>query len=417
MRGLQTHQRREEIALPGTRVAVNLAGVSHRDIARGDLLALPGQQRPTDLLDVRLRLIPEAPGPLEQNTRLDLFVGAAEVHCRVTLLDRDTIAPGEAGWLQLRLDRPIAVARGDRYILRQPSPSRTLGGGRVVDTQPPRHRRFRPEVIAALESLARGTPADLLRRALADGQPQSWAALIKASGLAPATAAEALGELIHEEQVMLLGPKDETTSWQPNVERKSNHLITLPPGHLVISAAGWAMLTDKLATALGGYHRRYPLRLGMPREELRSRLKLSGEGLDALLGATTEQISAHAGSVRLATHRPTPTADQQRAMQRLLAAFATTPNSPPALDLEPELLGWLFEQGRLVRVNDDVAFLPTTYQAMVAWVRDQINATGSVTVAQFRDQFGSTRKYALALLEHLDDRKITRRAGDARTLY
>ena len=148
----------------------------------------------------------------------------------------------------------------------------------------------------------------------------------------------------------------------------------------------------------------------------RSRLKLSGEALDAVLGAA-EQISIHAGGVRLATHRPTLTAGQQRATQQLLAAFATTPNSPPALDLDPELLGWLIEQGTLVRVSDDVAFLTTTYRAMVAWVRDQISAAGSVTVAQFRDQFGSSRKYALALLEHLDERKITRRAGDARTLY
>jgi selenocysteine-specific elongation factor len=413
VRGLQTHQHREEIALPGTRVAVNLAGVSHHDIARGDLLALPSQLRPTDLLDVRLRLLPEAPGPLEQNMRLDLFVGAAEVPCRVTLLDRTEIAPGEIGWLQLRLERPIAVARGDRYILRQPSPSRTLGGGRVVDTQPPRHRRFRPEVIAALESLARGTPADLLRRALADGQPQAWAALLKASGLAPATAIDALSELIGMGEAMILETKESRMEDGGSIL----HPPSSAPSAWVISAAGWAALTDKLATALGAYHRRYPLRAGMPREELRSRLKLSGEGLDAVLGAAAEQISIHAGSVRLATHRPTLTAGQQRATQQLLAAFATTPNSPPALDLDPELLGWLIEQGTLVRVSDDVAFLSTTYRAMVAWVRDQISAAGSLTVAQFRDQFGSSRKYALALLEHLDERKITRRTGDARTLY
>jgi selenocysteine-specific elongation factor len=159
--------------------------------------------------------------------------------------------------------------------------------------------------------------------------------------------------------------------------------------------------------------------MGMPREELRSRLKLSGEGLDAaLVAASSEELAvAQMGSVRLADHTPTLAPNQERAAQQLLAAFAAAPYSPPAPDLEPELLGWMVEQGKIVRVSDDVAFLPTTYDEMIAWVRGQIAAAGSITVAQFRDRFGSSRKYALAVLEHLDERKITRRAGDARVLY
>ncbi|MEO7910806.1 MAG: selenocysteine-specific translation elongation factor, partial [Roseiflexaceae bacterium] len=205
VRGLQTHQRKEEIALPGTRVAVNLAGVSHHDLARGDILALPGRMRPAELLDARLRLVADAPRPIRQNDRLDLFVGAAETPCRITLLDSDELRPGHSGWVQLRLDRPIAVARGDRYILRQPSPSHTIGGGQIVDLNPPRHRRFRPETSAALEALARGRPADLLLRALDDGQPHEWAALLKASGLPVGAAGEALSELIGEAKVIVLG--------------------------------------------------------------------------------------------------------------------------------------------------------------------------------------------------------------------
>jgi selenocysteine-specific elongation factor len=410
VRGLQTHQQKEDVALPGTRVAVNLAGVSHHELARGDVLTPPGRLRPTDLLDVRLRLIPAAPAPLVQNMRLDLFVGAAETPCRVTLLDRDELAPGEEGWLQLRLARPIALARGDRYILRQPSPSHTIGGGQVVDTHPPRHRRFRPEVIAALESLARGAPADLLLHALDDGQPHEWVALLKASGLPVSAATEAIEELVAEEKIIMLGQGDS--------EAASSLPFSLSP-LLLISAGGWAALRDKLTTALRGYHRRYPLRMGMPREELRSRLRLSGEGLEALLTTAVAQgiAATHEGSVRLAEHTPTLSPEQDRAVRRLLEAFATTPYSPPALDIEPELLGWLVEQGKIVRVGADVAFLPETYSAMIEWVRSQIGATGGVTVAQFRDRFGSSRKYALALLEYLDERKITRRIGDARVLY
>jgi selenocysteine-specific elongation factor len=416
VRGLQTHQRKEEIALPGSRVAVNLAGVSHHDLARGDMLALPGRLHPVELLDARLRLVPDAPRPLKQNDRLDLFVGAAETLCRVTLLDSEALRPGESGWVQLRLDRPIAVARGDRYILRQPSPSRTIGGGRVVDVSPARHRRFRPEVSLALESLARGRPADLLLRALDDGQPHDWPALLAASGLPEGAASEALAELVSEAKVVVLGDKE--TRRQGDTEAVSALLRSVSP-LLLVSAKAWPTLVEKLTTALRGYPRRYPLRSGMPREELRSRLKLKGDALEAVLATAVAQgyAAIHESSIGTPDFAPTLAADQANIVQRLLEAYRAAPYSPPAPAVEPELLGWLLEQGQIIRVAPDVAFLPQTYTEMIDWVRAQIGASGSVTVAEFRDRFGSSRKYALALLEHLDERKVTRRQGDARVLY
>ena len=420
VRGLQTHNARQEQALPGTRVAVNLAGVSHHDLQRGDVLARPGLLRPTDLLDVQVRVVAAAPRPITQNMALDLFVGASEVPCRATVLDKEALLPGDEGWLQLRLDRPIAAARGDRYIVRQPSPSLTIGGGQVVDAHPPRHRRFRAEVITTLESLARGTPADLLRRSLADNMPHAWAALLKASGLSDSAAQEGLAELIEHGEVVLLDDegrrtKDETANRQSPIE---NHLVTQSSGHLV-TKKGWESLQEKLTAAVRSYHRRFPLRSGMPREELRSRLKLDGPALDAVLDAAEAQstVATREASVRLADFTPTPTPEQQRMVQRLLKEFAAAPRTPPAPDLEPELLNWLLDQGELVRVAPDVAFLPKTYAEFTEWVQQHIRESGSVTVAQFRDHFGASRKYALALLEHLDERKITRRVGDARVLY
>src|SRR6185503_17094019 len=131
--------------------------------------------------------------------------------------------------------------------------------------------------------------------------------------------------------------------------------------------------------------RRYPLRGGMPREELRSRLRLSGDGLDAVLATAVAQglAAAHDSSVRLADHTPALAPEQERVVQRLLDAFRAAPYSPPAPDVEPELLGWLAEQCKIVRVAPDVAFLPQIYAEMVGWVRDQIGRAGSVTVAEF----------------------------------
>lgn len=419
VRGLQSHNAKLEQALPGSRVAVNLSGVSHHQLRRGDVLARPGALRPTSLVDVQARLVADAPRPLTQNMPLDLFVGAAEVACRVTLLDREELAPGESGWLQLRLDQPIAVARGDRYILRQPSPSLTLAGGQVIDPHPPRHRRFRAEVITTLESLARGTPADLLRRTLADGVPHAWSELVAASGLSAEVAQEGLAKLIEREEVVFLGDEGRRAKDEQAHTCDDTLQINRQSSNFLVTVGGWNALREKLTTAVRGYHRRFPLRAGMPREELRSRLKLSGPALDGVLAAAVAQglAVAHEASVRLPEFQPTPTPEQQREVQRLLQAFRAAPYTPPAPELEPELLNWAFEQNKLVRVAPDVAFLPETYAELVAWVQEQTRDGGSVTVAQFRDRFGTSRKYALALLEHLDERRVTRRVGDARVRY
>ena len=390
VRGVQTHQQKSEVALPGSRVAVNLSGISHHEIARGNLLAYPGTRSPADRIDVRVRLT----AGLAQNAALELFVGAAQTLCRATLLDREELAAGEQGWLQLRLVTPVAVARGDRYILRTPSPSRTIGGGVIVDTHPARHRRFRPEVLARLESLARGTPADLLRPALADNLPHTFAELLAASGLDEQLGREGLHALASE--VITLGEGGART--------------------VFISPTGLATLREKLAQALAGYHRRYPLRQGMPREDARSRLKISAAAFEALLFSSSDVVRTDERVVWLPDHSPQPDQTQARQVRNLLAEFAASPYAPPTPKIDAELLAYLVEQNQLVRVAEDVVFLAEPYAEMLAWVRDQI-ASGSLTVAAMRDRFRTSRKYALALLEHLDERKITRRVGDTREAY
>ncbi|HMP42937.1 MAG TPA: selenocysteine-specific translation elongation factor [Roseiflexaceae bacterium] len=401
VRGLQTHQQKVESALPGTRVAVNLAGISHHDLARGDLLALPGQLRPTERIDVQLRVISGATRPIVQNARLDLFVGAAEVACRITLLDRDELLPGEESWAQLRLERPIAVMRGDRYVVRLPSPSETLGGGRILDPHPARHRRFRAEVSAALAALARGTPADLLLQTLADGRPQPFEQLLRTSGLDASTAAAAGQQLCEAQQLVPLAlDAAGTPTW-------------------LIATAGWERLHQALRQHVGDYHTRFPLRATMPREELRSRLALSAAAFDVVITVLSGHgVLGNAGSgIRLSGFQPAPTPAQRDQIDAWLAACRSTPYSPPAPEFAPDLQAWLIEQGLVVRIAPDILFTDSAYTEMLAWVNRQLEQHGSLTVAQFRDRFGSSRKYALAVLEYLDARRITRRDGDSRVAY
>ena len=409
VRGLQSHQQKLERALPGNRVAVNLAGVAHTDVVRGDLLIRPGALTITELVDIRLRLVSDLDQPLVQNAPLELFVGAAQTLCRATLLDSATLGAGESDWVQLRLAQPLALARGDRYIVRQPSPSRTVGGGVVIDPHPPRHRRFRPEVSIRLAALARGTPADLLRPAFEKAGPRAWADLLAETGLDEATAYEGASELLTFGEITAF---DATIGWYST----TNHPVTLSHCHL-FTTSGAQALREKLATVLRGYHRRYPLRQGIPREDVRSRLKLTGAALDSLLVAEVAAVRSNEHSAWLADHTPTPDAAQSRAIERLLAAYRAAPYNPPPPDIDQELLAFLIEQGKLARLDGELVVLAAVYHEWGAWVLQQVADEGTLTVIQFRDHFATSRRYALALLEHLDERKITRRVGDLRVGY
>ena len=418
IRGLQTHKHKIERAVPGSRVAINLSGVRTEQLQRGQVVTLPGLLRTTQLVDLRLRLLADAPGPLKHNQEVDFFSGAAEVVARTRLLDAEVIPPGGEGWVQLRLRQPAAVAAGDRFILRQPSPSRTLGGGQVVNPHPGRrHRRFRSETIAGLETLARGQPTDILLQRLQEREPAGALEVVSASGLEEEIALGALEELLATGQASFLGLGEAAV---PAAQAVAGN-------RYLVSAAGWRQLTEQLQAVLADYHRQYPLRLGMPREELKSRLQprrpWPGRLFNELVGrATAEGVVAEVeGAVRTADHVVRFTPQQQKQVDAVLGRFRAQPYTPPSVaeataSVGPDVLQALIEANTLTRISEDVLFLTETYEQIVARIMTHLRAEGSITVAQVRDLFGTSRKYALPLMEHLDERRLTRRVGDARVL-
>jgi selenocysteine-specific elongation factor len=156
IRGLQGHNKKEGIALAGSRTAINISGLNVEEINRGDVVVHPGQYHPGRILDVNFRLLPDVNGPIRHGSEIKLFIGTSETIAKIRLLGVETLEPGQSGWLQLELRSPVIALRGDRFILRRPSPSETLGGGTVVDPQPKnRHKRFSLDEIKKLETLQR----------------------------------------------------------------------------------------------------------------------------------------------------------------------------------------------------------------------------------------------------------------------
>jgi selenocysteine-specific elongation factor len=405
VRGLQTHKQKLERAQPGSRVAMNLSGVSVEQVARGSVIARPDVLRPSTLLDVQLDLLaaPFLRAALRHNSEIKFFSGTAESVARARLLEGDELAPGTQGWAQLELARPMVLAPGDRFIARLPSPSVTIGGGVVVDPHPAqRHRRRAGRaddaVLARLSALLQGTPAERLESALRRLGFTSRAEAVKQSGLPAEEFETAFGELAAAGALLQVDD-------------------------VVAPADMWQAKLDALVQLLAAFHAAQPLAMGMPRESARSKLQLAPRIFNALVHRSAETGAAvdEGEAVRLSSHQVRFNAEQQRAVDALLAQCRAQPfNTPLVKDCRAAVGDAVYEvllrQGRLVQVSPEVVFLRETYEAAVQRIRELIQQNGQITAAQVRDAYNTSRKYALALLEYLDAQNITRRVGDARVL-
>lgn len=411
VRGLQTHKQKLERATPGRRVAVNLSGVDVDQVARGSVIAKPGTLSPTTLVDVRLELLASDVRrtsevrrtlSVRHNTEVKIFSGAAQSVAKAWLLDGDALAAGEPGWAQLQLTTPMALAHGDRFIVRLPSPSITLGGGTVVDAHPARRYRRRAgkadaSVLQRLVALSEGTPAERLQNALAElrftSRKDAQAKAQLSAGDFDATLAE----------VLQAGSAIET-------------------GEVLALASVWRDAQAQAESLLRDFHVAQPLQAGLPRDTLRSKLALAPKVFDALLASPAEDAIVDEGEmVRLASHQVRFNTTQQKALDALLAQCSAQPwNTPSVKEARAALGEDVYEaalrQKLLVQLGADVILLPATYTQAVNDVRDFVQREGQMTAAQVRDLFGTTRKYALALMEHLDSAGITKRVGDARVL-
>jgi selenocysteine-specific elongation factor len=351
---------------------------------------------PTRLITVELCLLPYLRHPLRHNAEVNFHVGTAETMAKVKLLESDKLQPGETGWVQLSLDKPVASVKGDHCVIR--SAMETLGGGEIIESHARRYRRFRPHIVQSLSEKKLGTPEEVVIATLEASQPLEFMALMAQSELSADEVQVAIESLIEREEVIMLGQREHS---------------------LLMTTSGWENITDGVISILQDYHRKFKARLGMPKAELSSRLKL-GELSSALFGKLSEKgrIVEEGSIIRLCTHRVQLTLGQQAKISSFLQALEQDPYSPPGdLIPEPDLLNLLIDRHQVVKVSDGVVFPIAAYNEMVAGITSHLKIKGKVTLAEARNMFNTSRKYALALLEYLDRRKVTRRVGDARVPY
>ncbi len=397
IRGLQSHKTKAERALPGSRVAVNLSGIAHDAIQRGDVLTTPGWLIPTTSFDAHLRVLPEVPRALRHNMYVTVHTGSDEAIGRLRLLDTDRAEPGEWAWAQLKLDTPVAVVKGDHFVIR--SNQATLGGGNIVDAHAQRHRRKHAPLLERLAVMESGSPSEVLAETVHQYGPIDLAALSSRLDMTPVIAQPELDNLEADGDLQVLG---------------------VGPNKHYLSTAGWRDSSGRAVASVTEYHARFPARKGEPKEELRSRLGFSAGLFGAMLERLSEaDVLVEAGAaVRSPFHAPSLTPKQEKTAAEFVASLeAGDPYSPPTDELpEEDVLDLLADRGQVVQASDAVVFSAASFEKMVGQIRVFVDKHGEITVADVRDLFGTSRKYALALLEHLDKTRVTRRVGDARVL-
>jgi selenocysteine-specific elongation factor len=406
IRGLQSHNKKIDVALPGSRAAINLSGLDVKEVKRGDMLCLE-QESGSLRIDTRVELIPSATKPLKHNDTVKFFHLAFECSARVRLLGKDEILPGENGFIQLELSAPLFARVKDRFILRNPSPSETIGGGGILKINVLRkYRRFSQEDISRLATLHSGNLEEAILGLGREAGLFSLKDLEQIDGFSQTEILAAMSNLVGQGQVIDLA----SSIMDPSKQKFS-------------ASDKYQIFNRKVKDFLSGFHKKFPIKIGATSEEVCRNLKLSRPqnelivekmGLDGDIKISKGRFSLPDFQVRL---KP----EQKAAIERVNGQISQSPFSPPDVktiqnEIGPDLLNYLVSMNVLVQVTPEVVFRRSEYDEMLDFVKKTISDKGTLTVTEFRDAFGSSRKYSLAFLEHLDASGITVREGDFRTL-
>ncbi|MBO8137761.1 MAG: selenocysteine-specific translation elongation factor [Desulfotomaculum sp.] len=411
VRGLQVHGTKVNRARAGQRVAINLAGVEVEDIKRGDVVTVPGTLTPSFRLDAKLYLLEHAVKTLKNRARLRLHIGTDEIMSRVILLDRDELQPGESAYVQFQVEEKTVASKGDRFVIRTYSPMYTIGGGVIIDPAPGKHKRFRPEVINELVTKEKGTPEELVLQFVS-------------SHYVP-TPVEDISIELH------LSPDEIAGAVQKLVEKQKIKQITADNKNVIIPKSRYYKWTEEVTGLVSQYHKKYPLREGYPKEELRSRLfsSINVKEYQHILQAMQDDgiIILNPQTITLPNFNGEPTGKTADIIKKIETLLKDKGFKPPKwkeilkrenINEEDggEYLSYLNRTGKIIKISDEIYFHREILDEARKKIIKYLKENGSITISEARDLLGTTRKYALPLMEYFDRQRITRRIEDNRVL-
>lgn len=411
VRSLQTHGRSVEEIRAGSRTAINLQGLEKEQVERGMVVATPGSLVPCRRLDTFLEVLPSAPRPLKHRTAVRLHTGTSETLAVALLLDADELGREESGYVQFLLRDSVALKPGDRYVIRNLSPAFTWGGGIILQVNPPKRKRFQDKVLTALAALEKMEPAVHITHALEEAGPKGLS-LTELAALLPFD----LPRL--REELATLSQAGSILKYDPDNER---YLLT----------ATAQALEGRILELLAAFHAKNPLLPGLSKEELRTQLP---EGVEVrlfnfLLSRLTQagRLAVAKEVVRLSTHKVTLGGEEEKLSRQLEDLYRRGELTPPTLKeveaalklplsrLQP-LLRVLVNDGRLVKIKEDLYFHQEAINRLKARLTEFLRHNGEITVLQFKDLTQTSRKFTIPLLEYLDATRFTVRVGEARRL-
>lgn len=409
VRGLQVHGKKVDRAYAGQRTAVNLASVQKENVPRGSVLLEKNYLKPSYLIDAKLKLVNSQEKPLKNRARVKVYHGTSEKVARVKILEKEKINPGEESFVQLMLEKPLIAARGDRFVIRSYSPMLTIGGGQIIEPNAGKLRRFKPETIKLLQAKLQGSPEELVEQHLLSVKKACSAHELKAAAfLAEERALEACGKLEEEGRVVKISIENETK---------------------YISVKHFEEMKKNLLQKLADYHKKYYLRPGIPKEELRSSLFgnwTSRQFNDLLKYFLAEgKIKIANGYISLQDFEPKPSIEEEKIIAELIEKYTKSGLKPPTwsevtahFKISQEKLNeikvHLLNYAEITKITPEILVPKKSVENAKDKLEEYLSEHGEITVAEARDLLQSTRKYILPLLEYFDTVGFTKRVGDKR---
>jgi selenocysteine-specific elongation factor len=409
VRGIQVHHQDVPSVRAGLRTAINLQGVEKEAFARGDVVAEKDSLKPAYMIDALLKYLDSNPKKLQNRTKVRFHCSTSEIIATVILLDRKELSPGDQCFAQFRLGRPTVVLAKDRFVIRSYSPIRTIGGGYILNPLPSKRKRFSKDVLQELTILNEGSDKEIVEQYIKNSQLQG----VSKTELSFLTN---LNKKVLDEIIKRL--LSNNTIFQADIEND-----------IFIHAEFYNKAKEEIVNLLSDYHRRFPLKEGLVKEELRTKISgnLKEKPFNQLLNALIQDsaIVRDKDIIRVKDHRVKLLQDQERLRNQIEQIYLKKGLEPPYFkDLDQniiqkggrDLLEVMVKDGTLIKVKEDLYFHKKAIEELKRRLVDFIKEKDEITTPELKKVTGVSRKYTIPLIEYFDKTQVTVRIGDKRIL-